>query len=218
MARASAQLVEEVAGDVAAVDRLDHRGDAGGCGLARGLLEVGDEGLAARALVHQACHHVDQLAAGGVAVAERRLQVGVEVLLAAGQGGAPALSLRRVAGGGVDQRQRQPVGFQLGRDLGGRGLVGVADLDGLEAGLGRRLEAVEQRHLGEQEIQVGAEAGHALFPSTLVCSNPRRQRAVRGRDSSGRPVPVTWISTPSDLAATIGAFPATALRMSPVSR
>ena len=62
--------------------------------------------------------------------------------------------------------QREAVGFQLGRDLAGRGLVGVADLDGLEAGLGRRLEAVEQRHLGEQEIQVGAKAGHGCH-----CSN-----------------------------------------------
>src|SRR5204863_238474 len=83
------------------------------------------------------------LAAGGGAVAQRRLQVGVEDLLAAGRGGAPALSLRRVAGGSVDQRHRQPVAFQLGGVLAGRGLVGVVDLDGLEAGFGRRLEAIE---------------------------------------------------------------------------
>ena len=43
--------------------------------------------------MHEARHDVDELAAGGGAVAQRLLDVGIEVLLAAGQRAAPALAL-----------------------------------------------------------------------------------------------------------------------------
>src|SRR5262245_4657240 len=99
------ELVEEVAWNVAAVDWFDHGGDASRCSLARGLLEVGDEDLAARALMHEAGHHMHELAAGCRAIGERGRDVGIEVPLAAGKRGTAALAPGRIACGCVDQRQ-----------------------------------------------------------------------------------------------------------------
>ena len=108
---------------------------------------------------------MDQLAAGGFRVAERQRQVGLEVRLAARQRRASAFARGCVAGRRIEESRVEVVGLETGRDLGGRCLVRIAGLDGLEAGLGRRLEAIEERQLGEQEGQIGAEAGHGCDPS-----------------------------------------------------
>ena len=141
--------------------------------------------------MHQTRHDMDQLAAGGFRIAEGQCQIGIEILLAAGQRRAPTLSRGCVARGGIEQGQREAVGLETGCDLGGRRLVGVADLDALEARLRRRLEAVEKRQLGEQEIQVGAKAEHV---SPLACRSeglvPAIQRATRAEQADGW-IPVT---------------------------
>ena len=64
-----------------------------------------------------------------------------------------------VAGGQVVQHQLQAVGVAARRlDLGCREGIGEQELDRLEAGLRGALEAVEERHLGEEHRQVGGEA------------------------------------------------------------
>src|SRR5262245_29827021 len=57
-----AQLIEKVAWNVAPVDGLDHGADTRGGRPACGLLEIGNEDLAARSLMHEPRHHMDQLA------------------------------------------------------------------------------------------------------------------------------------------------------------
>src|SRR5262249_37153801 len=136
-----------------------------------GLLEIGDEDLAARTLMHKARHHMDQLAAGCRAIGERGLQVASKVVLAAGQRRSAALTPGGIARRRVDQHELEAMTFKPSRDGGGGGLVGIANLDGFEASPGRCLKAIEQRHIGEQEVEVGAEAWHGLHGSK---GGPRR--------------------------------------------
>src|SRR5262249_1099134 len=100
-----AQLVEEVAGNVAPVDWLDHDADTRGCSLAPGPLEIGDEDLAARAVMHKTRHHMDQLAAGCRAIGERGLHVGSKVVRAAGPRRSAAFAPGGITRGGVDQHE-----------------------------------------------------------------------------------------------------------------
>ena len=49
-------------------------------------------------------------------------------------------------------------------------LVGKQELDGLEAGLGGRLEAIEKRHLVEHEGEIGGKARHGVPQGQFVSS------------------------------------------------
>ena len=69
--------------------------------------------------------------------------------MAAGQGGHAALTLRPVAGWGVEQYLREAVILQARGDFGGRVLVGKQEFDGLEARLPGGREAVQERDFAE---------------------------------------------------------------------
>ena len=156
--------VGEVAGNVAVVDRLHHQREPALGGAVAGLLEVGDEGLVHRLGVgagrDHARHDVQRAALQHLGVVERLVERGRELGLAAGQGGQPALALAPVARRQVEQRLRELVLLELGRDVGGRRLVGEQDLDGLEAVRGGGAEALQERHLLVDPGEVGGELGH----------------------------------------------------------
>jgi hypothetical protein len=77
-----------------------------------------------------------------------------------GQARNAALAGVPIAGGQVVQHELQAVVVKALLDVGGGKRVGKQKLDGGEARLGRALEAVEERMLGEHHRQIGGELGH----------------------------------------------------------
>ena len=94
--------------------------------------------------------------------------------------GDAALAGVPVAGRQVVQHQLQAVGVEPLPDLGGVEGIREQELDGLEAGLGGALEAVEERHLGEQHRQVGGETRHVGLRSVVGRSLIRAGRPAPG--------------------------------------
>ena len=157
--------VGEVAGNVAAVDRLQHQGQPAVGGAIAGLLQIADEGAMhgrdVAAGRNEPRHDVQCLALEVPGVVERLVERRLEVGFAPGQGREAALALGGVAGRQVEQRLRQPVLLQLRRDVGGRRLVGEQDLDRLEAMGGGGAEALQERDLLVDPGQVGGKLGHS---------------------------------------------------------
>jgi hypothetical protein len=108
-------------------------------------------------------------AAERIRVFYRPVDAGIELGLATGQGSQPTLAPRPVAGRQVEQHLTQAEAIEALADVGCPMIVGKQELDGLEAGLGRRLEAIEEGQFLEQHAEVGGELGHLsdpVFPAT----------------------------------------------------
>ena len=138
------EIVEEIARHVLAVDRLEQQVDAV---LAEPVGGIGDRGAIAllrRRIVGigDAGHHVQPLHPGLVDIGQRLVDRCPEFLLAADQRRHPALAPGPIARRHVEQRLLQLAPRQRQPDLLRRMLVGEQELDGLETGLGCRLEAV----------------------------------------------------------------------------
>ena len=117
--------VQEEAGDVAGVDRLDQHLHAVRRGLLRRPGQVGQVAVAQRGAVgaggHQAGHHMDALAAQRRGVRQRLVeQAATELVHPVGQAGQATLAGVEVAGRGVEQRLRQAMLLQPRRQFGSR--------------------------------------------------------------------------------------------------
>ena len=156
--------VQQVAGDVAAVDRLDQHLAADGGSLPGGPGQVGLVGGLQAGPVHtrrrQAGHHMQARAAQRVGIGQGLLETAAELGLAAGQAGEAALTGIEVAGRGVEQHLLQAmVGQAPGQRLGLEG-IGEEEFHRLEAVGGGSGKAVEKGLLGVEHAQVGGKAGH----------------------------------------------------------
>jgi hypothetical protein len=138
---------------------------------------------------------VDLAAADRGDVVERLLEQCGKFLLPAGDGGDAELARCRPAWRGVESehRQAEPVELRLHR---GRGVViGKLQLDGAEAGRGRRRETLDQRAFGEEISQVGCKARHAgsglggwpLGRDLRSASGPPNERTVASNAVSIHP-------------------------------
>ena len=74
--------------------------------------------------------------------------------------GQPAFTGVPASGRKIEQHALQTAGVQRRADRGGRFGVRKLELDRAEARPRRPLEASQERHLGEQHLQVGGEPGH----------------------------------------------------------
>ena len=150
--------------DVALVDRFDQRRNAVRRQLGGGVLYIADiHGVAFRALCvfrRNAGHDMQAVAADDSRVIKRLIDQSVEIGLAAGQGGKPAVAPCPVARRQVEQRVGQAVFLQCGGDVLGRVFIGKKVLHRLETGGGGRGEAFHERHFGEHHGNIGGEIWH----------------------------------------------------------
>jgi len=166
--RRLAEIVQEIARHVAAVERLQddvqpvlgrrRAGEADG-------LPIACAGLR-RARRGDARHHVQPAHPRRQRVVHGLRHARLELRPTLGKHRHAAVAGRPVARRHVEQRDLQPVGLQAIGDLLRRMFVGEEEFDGLEAGVGGRGEAVEKAPFVEHHRQVGGEAGHqaASFP------------------------------------------------------
>ncbi len=161
-----ARRVQEIAGDVAVVDRLDDHRDALAGEPLGGVAQIGDvDALALGAVAPlrpQPGHRVQQPALRRFGVDQRLLDAGAELRLAPRQRRHPALAGRPVAGRHVEQCLDQPVRFEPGGDGFGRMVVGAEIFDRLEAALGRGGKPVEKADFLKDEAQIGGEFRHGM--------------------------------------------------------
>ena len=80
-----------------------------------------------------------------------------ELALAARDAGHAPLAGRPISGRTIEEDLPQPRAVQPLADRFGRDLIGREQLHALEPGLRGGLEPVEERQVGEQEVQVRAE-------------------------------------------------------------
>ena len=160
--------IEQIARDVAGVDRLDQRLPAGGRHRLAGDLEVGLVGRPARfpgrALGTNPGHDVDLRAVERLGIGHGAIQRRAKIRLAAGQARKPALARGEIAGRRVDQQHRKPVRRQLGCEVGSLHLVGKLALDRRKARFARRRAPLEERPVGEHGAEIGGELRHASLP------------------------------------------------------
>ena len=178
--RAKHKIVEEVAGHVARVDRLDHdveamrREELGGVG--HRFAERRDRpGIAA---VGDARHQMHALDAGRFGIGQRGVQALLQIVETIRQRGKSLFAGVPIARRQVEQRLRQAVALEPLADRVRRMLIGKQEFDRGESRFGRRIEAVEERHFGEHHGEIGGETGHrlssclALFGHDVISVRP----------------------------------------------
>jgi hypothetical protein len=104
---------------------------------------------------------VDLASADRGDVIERLLEQGIELPLAAGNGGDAELARCGLTRRSVDAEHGQTVPVELSLHRGGREIIGNLQLDCAKTGGGGRGEPLDERPLGEEKRQIGGEAGHA---------------------------------------------------------
>ena len=153
------RIVEEEAGNVARVDRLDDQPDAGLLELAGGVGQVFDEHIfqlsPIDALRGNAGEAVDLAATERPGIGDRGVDAAAELVDAVGQHRDAALALAPVAGRQVEQDLRQSVLAEAGSDHLRRMIVGSEILNALEACAGGGVEAVEEFVLAKEHRQIG---------------------------------------------------------------
>ncbi len=174
---------EQIAGEVARIDRLDQdrhplRSRFGACETqvahvrARAPLAFGG----VRALRHDSRHHVDARAMQPLRVLQRIRDRRGELVLAPRQRREPAIARSVVAGRRVDQHDLELVRLLLRDEFRDPELVGERELDGAKAGMRGLRKTLEERHLVEQERQVGGKARH--LPAIGVIARTRSRACV----------------------------------------
>ena len=167
--------VQEIAGDVAVVDRLDDDGDAvarRALGRVTQILDVHPLGRASvAALRHEAGHRVHEPATGRLGVDERLVDPGAKLRLAARQRRHPALARGPVSGRHVEQRLGEPVPAQCRRDGFWRVVVGAEIFDRLKTAFRGGSKPVEKPDVLKDKAQIRGEFRHGassrLRPATL---------------------------------------------------
>ena len=177
--------VQVEAGDVEGVDRLDQQPDAGAPAAPSAAKRRLSTNVVRASPAVDACGQLAGQAVDLRAAERGRVVDGarhaVAELARRGPDGRRCRARRRPS------RRRAgcaaPAARPLSRRRGGQLLlvegVGEQELDGLEAGLGGGLEAVEERQLGEQHRQVGCEFGHGVVSSRD--QSQHRAAAMAGR-------------------------------------
>src|SRR3954453_11002261 len=189
-----AEIIEEVAGHIARIDRLEHDVDAVRREELGGPRDRFVERLDRDALatVGDARHQMQPLDAGRLGVGKRGLQARLELGESRRECRKALLAGIPIARRQVEQRLSQAVALEPLADRLGRMLIGKEKLDGSEAGCRSGVEAVEERHLGEHHREIGGKAGHGnplvyLSPGSLT---PVTCAYIRATDaSSSRPMP-----------------------------
>jgi hypothetical protein len=157
--------VEEVPWNVARVDRLDQRDDAGALELGAGMTQVlqvrAPAGCAVGARRQQTGHDVQPRGAERARVIERGGDSGAKLRFAAGERRETALARLPVARRQVEQHAFQLCCAQRGRHLVRRVCVGKKKLHAAEPGGRGGGEALQERNLLEHHAEVGGEARHA---------------------------------------------------------
>ncbi|KAF5293272.1 hypothetical protein FQR65_LT20119 [Abscondita terminalis] len=158
------RAVQVEAGNVEGVDGFDQQAQVGGAQRGGGKAQVLDEGAAQRGGIDAGRRLAGQAVelghAQGLGIGHGLGHTSAELVDAVRVAGDAALARIPVAGGQVVQHDLQAMGADALLDLLVRMGVGEQELHGLEAGAGGALEAVEERHLGEQHAEVGSETGH----------------------------------------------------------
>jgi hypothetical protein len=156
--------VEKIAGDVARVDRLDQELEPFTRSEIGGAAQIGDEHRLPFRLVvagrPNARQNMEALAAGGARIAEGALEIGEKGRFPSRQSGKAAIALLAIAGGQVEERQREAMAAEPLGDGVGRRLIGIEAFDAAKAARRRRFEAVEERQLLKQEMEIGGELRH----------------------------------------------------------
>jgi len=161
----SSPAVEEVAGALPGVQRLDEKRDAGRAGERGGAPEVLDDGPAhlavARSVDPVAGQDVQPPAAQPLGGRDRFLDGLQEMVASARIAQVPAVTGREIPPLGVEEDEFEPVAGELALDARLVHVVGEQELDRPEARGRRPLEPLEKRHLVEEHRQVGGVAQHA---------------------------------------------------------
>ena len=164
--------VQEIARDIARVDRLDGKLDALLFRLARGEAQIAHEGRAMpRALLavglggQHAGHDVHPRAGERLRVAQGGDHARREFVLAAGKRREAAIALAHIARRRIDQNLHQTVRIEARGNLLRGEVVAEAELDCREAVVSGRGETIEERRLGVEERKIRGEARHAVSGS-----------------------------------------------------
>ena len=180
--------VQEEAGNIDRVDRLDQKLDPLPGERIRGEAQIADQHLVeidrVRAVRRDADEAVELTAIERLGVVDGARDAVAKLLDPVGQDGDAALARRPIAGGQIVQHLRQPVLVQLLAQL---GLVEIIREQIFHPAEARSLgggEAIEERLLAEQHGEIGGKFGHDLVLLDLC----RQQLAGLRRARSGRRV------------------------------
>src|ERR1700682_3314178 len=194
-----AKIVEEVAGHVARIDRLDHDVEAMGLKKLGGpyhRLVKRRHGLRIAALGN-AGHQMQAFDAGRLRIGQRRLNTLLQVGKTIRQRRKTLFAGVPIAWRQVEQRLGQAVAAQpLANGLRGM-FIGKQEFNGRESRPGRFGKAVEEWHFVEHHAEIGGETGHRLssffvhgyFGSPGKCVPVTRAYIRATEASSSRPMP-----------------------------
>ncbi len=100
------------------------------------------------------------LDAGRLGVRQRGMQALLQIIEAFGQRREAFLAGVPIARRQVEQRLRQAIALEPLADGIGRMLIGKQEFDRGKSCVRRRIEAIEERHLGKHHREIGGETGH----------------------------------------------------------
>src|ERR1700733_4261195 len=195
------EIVEEIGGHVACVDRLENEidvalGEDRGCirnraPVARLSLRVRTRGVAG--------HHVHTANLGRSDIIEHAGEAGLEFVEPCGQRRETALAILPAARRQVEQGLSEAIALKpLGDRLGGM-VIRKQKLDRGEARFRRRVETVEERVLGEHHRQVCGKLGQC-FCSDKAIAYVQTEPSARGAKRRGDPGDVERPATPGLIA------------------
>ena len=157
-------VVDEIAGHVAGIDRLDHQHQAMFGQLFRCQFEVGDIDRTVfgpiSAFREHAGHGVDRRRPHRQRVFNGLVDPGGKFRLTPRQRSDTALTSGPVTGWHVKEGILEIVLFQPSGDIGRRIIVGEEEFNRRETGLGRRSKTLRKRHFVEHHREVGSKLRH----------------------------------------------------------
>jgi len=109
---------------------------------------------------HHAGHHVHAFAAERGSVLHDAIEARAKLRFPPRYARHATIACIPVAHRGIEQHHLQAMCVQTPPQLAGRMIVGHLELDAAESRARRRLEAFEERHFGEEVVEVGGELGH----------------------------------------------------------
>jgi len=169
--------VQEIARNVAGVDRLDGQRAPTFARDGRGAPEIGHIRREVGTVIDPPRHRVQARTIEDLGIVERALEGGVEFALAPGKGGKAALAARFVARRQVEQHDPHARATRRGGDGLGGMFVGEQELDRAEPVGGGGGESVEERPFLIEEGQIGGEIRHR--PRRLAPLGAAHEREMR---------------------------------------
>jgi hypothetical protein len=104
------------------------------------------------------------LDAGRPRVRQRRLKAALQIIKALRQRRKTFFTGVPIARRQVEERLRQPIALQAFAHRIRRMIVGKQEFHRGEARVRRRVETVEERHIGEHHGKIGGKVGHGFAP------------------------------------------------------